>query len=196
MPRQPIPKKIRDALLVEFGHRCAKCGSDKPQVHHIDEDATNNASGNLLPLCPNCHIRDQHSPTTRIEPEKLRLFRKYKDPAIFKPQFHPIFIRLSFLDSVVSGDEPIGYLAAASDELIRFIQEFAMGSYYAQRLAELLEFPEIDRLNILNSDPRPQLDAERARRYLAYRDQLLRNRDSAKRLIIEQLRYQNWPSDT
>ena len=36
----------------------------------------------------------------KIEPEKLILFRKHKDPTILKPEVHPIFIRLSFLDVI------------------------------------------------------------------------------------------------
>jgi hypothetical protein len=40
--RQPIPRNIREKILNEYNHRCAKCGSDKPQIHHIDEDPSNN----------------------------------------------------------------------------------------------------------------------------------------------------------
>lgn len=30
------------ALLDEYGHRCAVCDGDRPHVHRIDEDASNN----------------------------------------------------------------------------------------------------------------------------------------------------------
>ena len=40
------------------------------------------------------------------------MFRLHKDPAILKPQFHPLFLRLLFLDSV-SDDSEIKLLRAA-----------------------------------------------------------------------------------
>ena len=40
-------------------HKCAVCGWDKDervlQVHHIDEDRSNNDLSNLIILCPTCH---------------------------------------------------------------------------------------------------------------------------------------------
>ena len=103
MARVSILKKTSEALHDEYNHRCAICGSDRPQLHHIDENHANNDLLNLLPLCPNCHLRDQHNPTRKVEVPKLQLFRKYKDPAVLKPQFHPMFIRQQFLATV--GDD-------------------------------------------------------------------------------------------
>ena len=60
--RTDIPKTVREAVLKEFNHRCAVCGGDRPHLDHIDEDPSNNDPFNLLPLCPNCHIRDRHNP--------------------------------------------------------------------------------------------------------------------------------------
>ena len=78
--RKKLSIATRDAVLKEFNHLCAVCGGIGPQVHHVDEDNSNNVVENLLPLCPNCHLRDQHNPTRRHAVEKLQLFRKYKDP--------------------------------------------------------------------------------------------------------------------
>ncbi len=45
--------------LTEYPHKCAICGWDEDvdilQVHHIDEDRTNNDINNLIILCPTCH---------------------------------------------------------------------------------------------------------------------------------------------
>ena len=41
-------KAVRDSLLDEFNHRCAVCGVDRPQVHHIDENPSNNDPLNLI----------------------------------------------------------------------------------------------------------------------------------------------------
>jgi hypothetical protein len=49
--RVSIPKPIRDRVLKEYHHRCAIRGEDNPQLHHIDEDPSNNDPLNLIPLC-------------------------------------------------------------------------------------------------------------------------------------------------
>src|SRR5256885_12038233 len=98
--RIAIPRDMRDKVLKEFHHKCAICGEADPQLHHIDENPSNNDQMNLIPLCPKCHLSDQHNPTKSIETDKLRLFRQFKDLAILKPQFHPLFIRLRFLNAI------------------------------------------------------------------------------------------------
>jgi hypothetical protein len=142
MAREPIPKKIKDAVFDEYNHRCAICGGDRPHLHHIDEDATNNSINNILPLCPNCHLRDQHHPTRRVEISKLRLFREYKDPAILKPQFDPLYKRQLFLDSVEINKEETNLLESYAKELIEFVASLEMGSFYSKRIHELIGEPE------------------------------------------------------
>lgn len=98
--RECVPAKTRDQILREFNHRCAKCGTDRPHLHHIDEDPSHNDQMNLIPLCPNCHLTDQHNPTQSIEPDRLRQFRQYKDPTILTPEFHVVFRRMRFLSRI------------------------------------------------------------------------------------------------
>lgn len=192
MTRETIPKKTRESLLDEYDHRCAVCGGDRPQVHHIDEDATNNDLSNLLPLCPNCHLRDQHNPTRRIEIQKLKLFRTYKDPAILKSQFHPIYIRHIFLDSVVLNQEGVGELEAQAKELIELVQSLEMGEFYSKRLTELIG--PLHRMFImsLGSGPDSRYAQQRREANHDYRQHLISNRESARALIVELLRYQGW----
>ena len=95
--RPAIPALIRKGVLSEFNQRCAICGADRPHVHHIDANPRNSDPLNLIPLCPNCHLTDQHNPTASMHPEKLRLFRRYKDPLILSHQFEPVFRRMRFL---------------------------------------------------------------------------------------------------
>ena len=192
MTREAIPKKLKDALLDEYDHRCAVCGGDRPHVHHIDEDASHNTLENLLPLCPNCHLRDQHNPTRKIDIPKLQLFRQYKDPAILKPQFHPIYLRQRFLDSVAPGEDSVSDLESQANELIEFIQALEMGGFYGKRLTELVG--PLRRAFIMSLGPGPDPHYERQRRAANsdYRDKLIENRVPAQSLLVELLRYQGW----
>jgi len=37
--------------------KCNRCGTDRQiEIHHKDEDITNNSVSNLVPLCKRCHI--------------------------------------------------------------------------------------------------------------------------------------------
>lgn len=192
MTRETIPKKTREALLDEYDHRCAVCGGDRPQVHHIDEDASNNDLTNLLPLCPNCHLRDQHNPTRKIDVPKLKLFRAYKDPAILKPQFHPIYVRQLFLDSVVLSQDGVSELEAQANELIEFIQSLEMGAFYAKRLSELIGPLHRVFIMSLGSGPDHRYEQQRQEANRDYRQHLVANREPARALIVELLRYQGW----
>lgn len=192
MTRETIPKRLKDDLLDEYDHRCAVCGGDRPHVHHIDEDASHNELQNLLPLCPNCHLRDQHNPTRKIDIPKLQLFRRYKDPAILKPQFHPIYLRQCFLDNVELGDDSVTGLESQATELIEFIQALEMGEFYGKRLTELIG--PLRRGFIMSLEAGTDHRYERQLRSVNhdYRQKLIENRNSAQALLVELLRYQGW----
>ena len=182
--RKPTPKIVLAAVLKEFNHRCAVCGTDRPQVHHIDEDPSNNDPLNLIPLCPNCHLIDQHNPTMPMDAEKLRLFREYKDPAILKAQFHPLFIRMKFLNSIRS-DSDASDLWRCFGEMIDFVTHLEMGGFYSKRIATLLSYSS---LGIYWGVP-----SERIKDHpKEYREQLRSAKDQIYRLIIELLRFQKW----
>jgi hypothetical protein len=192
MPRKTIPKATREIVNNEYDHRCAICASDRPHLHHIDEDATNNDVLNLLPLCPNCHLTDQHNPTKKIEIGKLKLFRKYKDPFILKSQYHPIYLRSFYLQNVEVNDSNITELEEKSKELIEFISSMEMGAFYGKRLEKL-----IGKLNrafavLLGGGPDPGLDRQRRQAKMDYRKKLFENKDKAEELLVELLRYQKW----
>lgn len=186
--RLTIPKVIRETVLKEFNHRCAICGTDRPQVHHIDEDPSNNDLLNLIPLCPNCHLVDQHNPTIPMDVEKLRLFREFKDPAILKPQFHPLFIRMKYLNSI--GDECIKReLTSQSQELIDFVAALEMGAFYSKRIEVLLKEKGGWAYRLDNPDQNREVNEKRAR---MYREKLRDAKDEVYTLIIELLRFQKW----
>ena len=195
MPRTPLPQKSRDAVLREYNHRCAVCGSDRPQIHHIDEDATNNDVANLLPLCPNCHLRDQHSPADRIDIPKLKLFRQYRDPGILKPQFHPIYKRQLFLDRLDQPDADPDELLLRATELMGLVSLLDMGRFYSDQLYQLLN--DNDRPIVPHGhDPNdPKFQTANAKWRTEYIDRLRRARPQIRELIVELLCYQPWAND-
>ena len=191
--RTIIPKLVRDAVLDEFSHRCAICGADRPHLHHIDENPSNNEPANLLPLCPNHHLTDQHNPTRRHESGKLRIFRTHKDPSILKPQFQPIYDRLAFL-FVPAAELDFADTCNAVSDLVAFIAEFQSGSYYANKLRTLLHPPQSVGIIYIPGDAESeqQRDQDRLRRTVEYQLQISAARDEIVKLIVELLRYQNW----
>jgi hypothetical protein len=190
--RVVIPTKIRDAVLSEFNHRCAICGTDKPHLHHIDEDPSNNDPMNLLPLCPNCHLIDQHNPTARLDPAKLSLFRTYKDPTILTSEFEPLFRRLRFLDRIEDTSE-INKLESQVVELCRFVYALEMGAFYGKQIEKLTEPPK-RAYTVRLGGPDPEHVAAARRDQQEYREQLRQARNQAYVLVVELLRYQRWKS--
>jgi len=60
--RRRIPKhqKIRAELQKEIGSRCPFCINEEVghfEIHHIDENNSNNVFENLLLLCSTCHSK-------------------------------------------------------------------------------------------------------------------------------------------
>lgn len=189
--RPNIPKNIKEAVLKEYRHKCAICGHSEPHIHHIDEDSSNNDKNNLLPLCPNCHIQDTHDPTSSPEPRKLQLFRKYKDPLILDARFHPIYKRTEFLYSEEIRENKRLYSYYAN-ELLEFIEQFEMGSFYRKKILGYLknvysrytkklkdEGADVDNKDVINSE---ELKSD-AHKYCA---------ESIEELLVEMLRYQGW----
>lgn len=146
---------------------------------------------NLLPLCPNCHLVDNHNPTSSVDPSKLALFRRYKDPVVLSPHFHPLFTRFKYLLDIGTGTS-WDSLHHATVELIAFINVLNMGAFYHRQVDELL----IDHSPSMGFSDEPEtiLQERMLRREEQYRAQIIKNREKAIELIIEMLRYQDWPS--
>ena len=205
-PRVNIPKAIQETILKEWNHRCAICGYYRPQIHHIDEDPSNNVLENLIPLCPNCHLIDQHNPTKPIEPRVMSLFRLYKDPTILSPQFEPLFLRYLYLHTIpteplsveeantVEGKALYNTILFAVNDLVRFIKALEMGDYYSNLIGGLLRVEGKGRQIPLNDEGlREQLE----RQYYAedledLRSKLCRTRPLVEKYLVELLRYQSW----
>jgi uncharacterized protein with HEPN domain len=189
--RRPIPKAVREQVLKEYNHRCAICGEDHPQLHHIDEDPSNNEALNLIPLCPNCHLNGQHNPHQALDEDKLRFFRVYKHPLILKPQFHPLFIRLKFLENPAT--EEIKRLNAAAADLIDLVKMHEMGEFYAKKIGHLVSMRRTSGITIIgNRASELRRDQRRRADQVKYREQLASVRERVHALVVEMLAYQSW----
>jgi hypothetical protein len=125
--RLGIPRSVKESVLKEFNHRCAICGTSRPQLHHLDENPANNDSDNLIPLCPNCHLGDQHDASNSVPVEKLKFFRRHKHRYILRPQFNSVFRRMAFLSHTHDWD--IERLADDANELVELVSNLNMGSF-------------------------------------------------------------------
>jgi len=190
--RKSIPKAVKEKVLKEYNYRCAICGNNRPQLHHIDENPENNIEFNLIPLCPNCHLTDQHNSTQPFDPDLLSLFRRFKDPLILKPQFHPIFLRLRFLYNLDEYSKALE-LDEKAEELVEFIGEMKMGSFYSKRLAELVRMHYIAMPILLGNEESERFAAESfAKSQVDYLNQLNNVQEKVEALVVEILKYQDW----
>lgn len=185
--RTKIPKTVQDQVLKEYNHRCAICGADNPQLHHIDEDPANHESMNLMPLCPNHHLIDQHDPTKAIDKRILALFREYKDPYILKPQFYALFLRLKWLDHI---DQYVWeQVEDHACELVDFVGELEMGKFYCKRIDELASGKPIDQFEAHDEDT---LEEDGSELHQLYQSRVHERRNKIYQLAIELLRFQKW----
>jgi hypothetical protein len=189
--RRPIPKAVREQVLKEYKHHCAICNQDHPQLHHIDEDPSNNDPLNLIPLCPNCHLTGLHNPHQALDGGKLKFFRIHKHSLILKPQFHPLFTRLGFLDLAES--QAIKELTAAAGELVDLVRMHQMGEFYGKQIEPLVRIRRSPSITIIG-DPISERIREEGRidDEEQYRRQLAANRERVHQLVVEMLAYQQW----
>lgn len=63
MARRPIPNPLKQQLLYESRYCCSICQRTGCQIHHIDQDHSNNAEENLIVLCT-AHHDEAHTTRT------------------------------------------------------------------------------------------------------------------------------------
>jgi hypothetical protein len=190
MKRKAIPKKIKEIILKEYRHKCAICAGDGPQMHHIDEDPENNDINNIIPLCPNCHLRDQHDPTAGIDTGRLKLFRKYKDPAILCSQFYPLYRRFKFIYNIDATKDYKELYLQASD-LIEFVGVLNFGSYYSGQIYKLCSSHLMAMIEHLK-EPSVVLYGNMDTETSNIIDKIKNNIEAIESMLIELIRYQNW----
>ena len=191
--RKAIPKKIEEKVLKEYRHKCAICADDGPQLHHIDENPENNDTYNIIPLCPNCHLRDQHDPTAGIDTGRIKLFRIYKDPAILSPQFYPLYRRFIFIYDIGTKKD-YKYIYREASDLIEFVEVLNMGSYYSRKIYELCSSHLMEMLERLK-EPSVVLYGQMDTEASEFIGKIKSNIKTIESILIELIRYQNWKYD-
>lgn len=190
--RNVVPKAVKDSVLKEFNHRCAVCGADRPHLHHIDENPANNEPLNLIPLCPNCHLTDQHDASNAVPMAKLQFFRRHKHRHILKPQFNPVFRRMVFL-ATIGDSEEVSDLQAKGRELVTLVRCFAMGEFYSRAIWRHLK-PPPGGGGVVIGNPASEARYKQNKREDAekYRSRLRSAVPEVERLLVEMLDYQSW----
>jgi hypothetical protein len=181
------PAAVWERVLREFRRRCALCGGEPVEAHHIDEDPGHNDPLNLIPLCPTCHSL-QHEAGRAIGCEKLRLFRCRKLRAILDPRFHPLFLRLRLLEAVEPGTDTAA-IAAGVLELVGLMRGLRQGQLYADLVDELLRRPTYLDFSGLG-EPGWRLCCSGQDE--PYYEQVRRVRGRVLELVLELLAYQEW----
>lgn len=190
--RVDIPKATQDSVLKEYSHSCAVCGARDPQLHHINNDPSNNDRLNLIPLCPNHHLNGQHRSHYAIHPERLLLFRIYKHLGILAPQFTPLFNRMRFLDDTSDGAN-VDKLIEAGKDLCELVAAHVMGDFYAKQLQRKLPFrPSPETYPHPDSTYEIAFYAELKELNQEYLSELRKVRDEVHSIVIEMLWYQPW----
>lgn len=82
IPRPKIPQKLRNQIIARSDHLCQFCGSHETsifEIHHIDEDKTNNSLDNLIAVCPDCHSKITKGIYSMSDVSLLAMKIKYGD---------------------------------------------------------------------------------------------------------------------
>lgn len=106
--RIKIPKenKVRAELQQEIGSVCIFCDNAEVghfEIHHIDENPSNNQIGNLLLLCPICHSKITKGDITQVEVFKKKI-ELLNSPVISKSTEHKVLNFNSKIGNAIVGD--------------------------------------------------------------------------------------------
>ena len=94
--RISIPPKTKKYLQKEINSECPICQNQEIghfEIHHIDENPSNNKFENLLMLCPICHSKITKKEITK---EKVILIKSELSKTISKVEFVNVFVEEEF----------------------------------------------------------------------------------------------------
>lgn len=83
--RIPIPAKIKKEIFERADNACQNCGHEYAlDIHHLDENPSNNSKNNLIVLCATCHRKIKGIPILALRNKALKPYRKSKTINIYK----------------------------------------------------------------------------------------------------------------
>ncbi len=83
--RVPIKTSLKRELFDRAGNACQHCGHTFGlDIHHIDENPSNNNKTNLIVLCANCHRMVGGISKIALKNEAIKAYRKSKTINIYK----------------------------------------------------------------------------------------------------------------
>ena len=116
MQRIDIPSKIKRAVLVEAGHRCAipTCRSTTTEIAHIVPWAKtkDNSFENLIALCPNCHTR--YDQKKEIDQTSVQMYKQ--NLGILNNRYGEVERRL--FEALAKSEDRVFVLGAAGDLMV------------------------------------------------------------------------------
>ncbi|WP_017257826.1 HNH endonuclease signature motif containing protein [Pedobacter arcticus] len=106
--RIKVPKenKVRAELQKEIGSVCPFCDNEEVghfEIHHIDENPSNNDTGNLLLLCSTCHSKITKGDISQLETLKKKI-ELMKSPIVSKSAGQKVVNFNSKIKNAIVGD--------------------------------------------------------------------------------------------
>ena len=88
--RKPIPQGIKNELLVRSKGICQRCRIPlkgmKPDIHHKNQDPSDNNISNLMVLCRNCHSKMHYNKDGTLKNSTTKISSKQIEKPISKKE--------------------------------------------------------------------------------------------------------------
>lgn len=109
-PNIPQLAKVRATLQKEIQSQCPFCENDEVghfEIHHIDEDPSNNDTANLLLLCPICHSKITKGDISMADTYKKKISLVTGDPPWADRAKNPVTINNNSGNTVVGNNNHV-----------------------------------------------------------------------------------------
>jgi hypothetical protein len=168
MPRKnrtQIPKDIAASILYQTNRTCCVCHQEnKPvQIHHIDENPSNNDIANLTALCLDCHNETQKSGgfDRKLDPAQIKLYRDdwIKTMAEYRNRFREEMIKSKLKIQQKTEITPIEIPESKFSDLDKEIRELIkkIGKY---KISDLLQEAKLIAIDTNDKEMQNWIDLE------------------------------------
>ena len=145
MSRKRLPRSLRHQILYESAWTCCVCRIPKNavQVHHIDEDTSNNVENNLVALCQDHHdeAHTTHKLSQNLTQSDLKQFKARWNQEVKER------VANSMLQKSNSGNNAL-WTYVNHDRLFSFLSAAGI-SYQSDSMDHLLGLGAVDKFGII-----------------------------------------------